>query len=91
MDAGRDCRSARFKLTHYPQIATAIVVWAADHEGKTSLTKGEIEGYWKGTKLKVPANTSRDLGVAVKEGWLLRKGRDLSATGYGREAIGLAA
>lgn len=74
-----------------PAIATAIVVWAADHEGKASLTKREIEGYWKGTKLKVPANTARDIGVAVKAGWLLKgEGNTYSASGYGREAIGLS-
>jgi hypothetical protein len=73
------------------KIATAIVVWAADHEQKDGLTTGEIEKYWKSTKLKVPRNTSRDIGAAVKEGWLHRDGRTLSATGYGREAIGLSA
>lgn len=73
------------------KIATAIVIWAADHEQKDSLTKGEIEKYWKGTRLKVPGNTSRDIGDAVKAGWLLRDGRKLSASGYGREAIGLSA
>jgi hypothetical protein len=64
-------------------------VWAADHDGKASLTSSDIERYWKGTKLKVPGNTSRDIGEAVRTGWLLRDKRELSATGYGREAIGL--
>lgn len=73
------------------KVATAIVVWAADHEKKDTLTKGEIERYWKGTKLKVPGNTSRDIGEAVKAGWILRDGRSYSPSGYGREAIGLPA
>jgi hypothetical protein len=81
----------RDSIKENPEIATAIVVWAADHEQRESLTSGEIVSYWKGTKLKLPGNTSRDIGKAVKAGWLLREGRNLSATGYGREAIGLPA
>jgi hypothetical protein len=73
-----------------PAIATAIVVWAADHDGKTSLTTGEIEKYWKGTPLKVPGNISRDISKAVKSGWLLRNQKSYSASGHGREAIGLS-
>lgn len=73
-----------------PAIATAIVVWAADHEGKPSLTTREIERYWKDTRLKVPGNTSRDIGVAMKNGWLIKSdGNTYSASGYGRQAIGL--
>jgi hypothetical protein len=81
----------RDSIKSNPAIATAIVVWAADHDGKSSLSSSEIESRWKGTKLKVPGNIRRDIGVAVKNGWLIREGRTLSATGYGREAIGLSA
>jgi hypothetical protein len=74
-----------------PAFATAIVVWAADHEGKDALTRREIEAYWKGTSRKLPANPSRDIGGAVKSGWLVKgEGNTYSASGYGREAIGLA-
>ena len=72
------------------KIATAIVVWAADHDGKSNLATGEIEKYWKRTPLKVPKNLSRDIGAAVKNGWLLQEKRRYSASGYGREAIGLS-
>jgi len=73
------------------KVATAIVIWAADHDSRDGLSKGDIEKSWKGTKLKVPANTSRDIGDAVRAGWLIKDGRIYSASGFGREAIGLPA
>jgi hypothetical protein len=74
-----------------PAFATAIVVWAADHEGKDALTKREVEAYWKGTSRKLPANTARDIGVTVKSAWLMKgEGNTYGASGYGREAIGLS-
>jgi hypothetical protein len=74
-----------------PEVATAIVVWAADHDGKASVGTADVERYWKGTPLKVPANLPRDISKAVKSGWLIRDGKELTATGFGREAIGLSA
>jgi hypothetical protein len=73
------------------KIATAIVIWAAAHDQKDGLTKAEIEARWKGTRLKVPSNTSRDISDAVKAGWLIRDGSTYTASGYGREAIDLPA
>lgn len=80
------------KIKTNSEIATGIVVWAADHDGKPSISTGDIERYWKGTRLKVPANTSRDISKATRKGWLVKgDGNTHSASGYGREAIGMTA
>ncbi len=82
----------RNAIRENPRIATAIVVWAADHDEKRALSTAEIRDYWKGTRLKVPTkNISRDIGKAVRSGWLTREGTAVIATGYGRRAIGLTA
>lgn len=80
----------RDTIKNNSQIATAIVVWAADHDGKTSVTNTDINNYWKGTRLRAPANLARDIQNAVRSGWLNREGKSFAATGYGREAIGLS-
>jgi hypothetical protein len=82
----------RETIKNNSHIATAIVVWAADHDGKATASLEEIEGYWKGTPYPVPKNLRRDVTAAVKKSWLIREDdKSHTATGYGREAIGLSA
>ncbi len=73
------------------KVATAIVAWAADHEGKPKLTAPEIKTYWKNTNVKVPANINRDVEKAQKQGWLIKDNSGAYAiSGFGRTAIGLS-
>ena len=78
------------KLSGNKERATAILVWAAEN-GKDRLTTSEIEREWKKTNLKPPANLSRDLGLAAKEGWIALEGKGNDQAwmvhGFGKQAL----
>ena len=79
--------SEREHLKTNPEIATAIVYWAAARGDEEGLTSADVERHWKQTRLKAPSNLSRDLSNAVKNGWLEKEGRVFRATGYGKATI----
>lgn len=73
------------------KVVAGIVAWAEDHEGTTPIQSGGIRSLWKQkTQLKEPGNLGRDIGAAVKAGYLERNGNDITVTGFGRKEIGLA-
>ena len=77
------------KTDSNPKIATAIVLWTKQHEQKEEIGPNEVKELWRRTKCKVPGNVPRELGKAVKEGWLDRVGEGrYRMTGHGEEFIG---
>jgi hypothetical protein len=72
-----------------PQIGTAIVLWAKRCRGLEELEPNQVKEFWRNTKHKVPGNVPRELGTAVKEGWLSRAGAGrYRITGHGESFIG---
>lgn len=68
--------------------ATAIVMWARDHEGKSALKPSDIEAHWRKTTGKVPANPSQVCATAVTHGWLHNEGGGMySVTGHGEALV----
>jgi hypothetical protein len=73
-----------------PQIGTAIVLWAKRWRGLEELEPNQVKDFWRNTKHKVPGNVPRELGTAVKEGWLSRAGAGrYRITGHGESFIGV--
>jgi len=70
------------------EIGAAIVIWANDKEGKSTVTRGDIGSYWAETKHKAPANLSRDISKAKKSGWIKAADGGYKAEGYGRKQLG---
>lgn len=67
-------------------LALAITVWAKRYKLEDVVTQESIRNHWKNSKKKVPANLSRDLSAAAKEGWLERHANSTgtySITSYG--------
>lgn len=79
---------AKHALKTNPEKALAVVQWAVRTGGKDSLSPAEVEDYWRKTAMKLPGNTGRDLGSAVKKGWLVQPedGR-YAATGFGESHL----
>jgi hypothetical protein len=73
-----------------PQIGAAIVLWAKRWRGLEELEPNQVKEFWRNTKHKVPGNVPRELGTAVKEGWLSRAGTGrYRITGHGESFIGV--
>jgi hypothetical protein len=82
---------ARDEIKGNAEIVTAIIAWAKDRDDKNSLTKADIETYWKDkTNEKVPKNLSRDIAAAVKKGYLDGSEGNYRVLGYGRRELGLS-
>ena len=78
------------KLAGNKERATAILVWSAG-DGQERLTTAEIKALWTKTHLKPASNLSRDLGEAVKKGWIVLEGtgqeQGWAAHGFGKNAV----
>jgi hypothetical protein len=67
-----------------PQIALGIVLWAKRYKAEEELDVEGVKSYWRNSRHKLPANLSRDIGAAAKEGWLERRAAGkYSATSFG--------
>jgi hypothetical protein len=78
------------KLAGNKERATAILVWSTG-DGQERLTTAEIKALWTKTHLKPASNLSRDLGEAVKKGWIVLEGKGQeqgwAAHGFGKKAV----
>jgi hypothetical protein len=78
------------KTDSNPQIGTAIVLWAKRCRSLEELEPNQVKDFWRDTKKKVPGNVPRELGKAVKEGWLSRAGVGrYRITGHGESFVGV--
>jgi hypothetical protein len=85
---------AKLKLKSNAEVGAAILAWAAEHGEKAALTSSELHELWEQTEFKAPtpaANVPRDLGPAVKKGWVKKegkgKGQTFRAQAYGQKEI----
>jgi hypothetical protein len=85
---------AKLKLKGNAQVGAAILSWATQHGEKDKLTTLELHELWEQTEHKAPtpaSNVTRDLGPAIKKGWVKKegkgKGQTFHAQAYGQKEV----
>jgi hypothetical protein len=52
------------------QAVAVLAAWATEHDGATEITTKLVEELWRKSGRKKAGNLGRDIGNAVKQGWL---------------------